>query len=81
MRTQNMYSNCQAPSRDIARSFATMDYIQYICDGWGVCMRMAKGMCNADNNFLIHLRSFWIGVVNHSRNCLRHQTFNNLFME
>jgi len=24
----------------------------------GVCMRMAKGVCNADNNFLIHLKSF-----------------------
>ena len=33
MRTQNVYSNRQAPSRDIGKSFGVLNYIRYICDG------------------------------------------------
>lgn len=33
MRTQNVYSNRQAPSRDIANTFCVLAHLRYICDG------------------------------------------------
>ena len=33
VRLQNIYENKQAPSRDIANHFATVEYLRYICGG------------------------------------------------
>lgn len=33
MRNHNIYANREAPSRDIARSFAVIDHLRFICSG------------------------------------------------
>ncbi len=33
MRTHNIYANRAAPSRDIAKSFATIEHLRFLCDG------------------------------------------------
>ena len=33
IRAQNIFSNKQSPSRDIATSFATLDYLRFIVNG------------------------------------------------
>lgn len=33
MRTQNIYSNRQAPSRDVAKSFSVLNHLRFVCSG------------------------------------------------